>query len=63
LSEHARPDPLRLALDIADAALADRLAELLAGVPGLRLVVRVKALMQSWCFQRVQCQRLMATCH
>ena len=25
-------------MDIADAALADRLAELLAGVPGLRLV-------------------------
>ena len=31
-------DPIRLALDIADAALADRLATLLAGVPGLRLV-------------------------
>jgi DNA-binding CsgD family transcriptional regulator len=38
LSEPAGPDPLRLALDIADATLADRLAELLAGVPGLRLV-------------------------
>jgi DNA-binding CsgD family transcriptional regulator len=38
LSEHAALEPLRLALDIADAALADRLAELLAGVPGLRLV-------------------------
>ena len=38
MSEHAAPDPVRLALDIADAALADRLAELLAGVPGLRLV-------------------------
>jgi DNA-binding CsgD family transcriptional regulator len=38
LSEHAAPDLIRLALDIADAALADRLAELLAGVPGLRLV-------------------------
>ena len=38
MSEHAAPEPLRLALDIADAALADRLAELLAGVPGLRLV-------------------------
>jgi DNA-binding NarL/FixJ family response regulator len=30
--------PIRLALDIADGALADRLAALLAGVPGLRLV-------------------------
>ena len=38
MSEHAAPEPLRLALDIADAALADRLAELLSGVPGLRLV-------------------------
>jgi DNA-binding CsgD family transcriptional regulator len=31
-------DPIRLALDIADPALADRLATRLAGVPGLRLV-------------------------
>jgi DNA-binding CsgD family transcriptional regulator len=38
LSEDLAPDPIRLALDIADAALADRLATLLAGVPGLRLV-------------------------
>lgn len=29
--------PLVLALDVEDAALADRLAALLAGVPGLRL--------------------------
>jgi DNA-binding CsgD family transcriptional regulator len=38
LSGGAAHDPVRLALDIADAALADRLAALLAGVPGLRLV-------------------------
>ena len=38
MSEAAARDPIRLALDIADAALADRLAALLAGVPGLRLV-------------------------
>ena len=31
-------DPIRLALNLADAALADRLATLLANVPGLRLV-------------------------
>jgi hypothetical protein len=30
--------PIRLALVIEDPALADRLAALLAGVPGLRLV-------------------------
>ena len=30
-------DPIRLALNLADAALADRLAALLANVPGLRL--------------------------
>jgi DNA-binding CsgD family transcriptional regulator len=30
--------PIRLALDIPDTALADRLAAVLAGVPGLRLV-------------------------
>jgi DNA-binding CsgD family transcriptional regulator len=38
LSEHAAAGPLRLALDVADPALADQLAALLAGVPGLRLV-------------------------
>ena len=38
MSEHAASGPLRLALDIADPALADQLAALLAGVPGLRLV-------------------------
>ena len=38
MSEHAASGPLRLALDVADPALADRLAALLAGVPGLRLV-------------------------
>jgi DNA-binding CsgD family transcriptional regulator len=38
LSEQDAPDPIRLRLDIADAALADRLITLLAGVPGLRLV-------------------------
>ena len=38
LSEQDAPDPIRLTLDIADAALADRLAALLADVPGLRLV-------------------------
>jgi len=31
-------DPIRLALNLADAALADRVAALLAGVSGLRLV-------------------------
>jgi DNA-binding CsgD family transcriptional regulator len=31
-------DPIRLRLDLADPALSDRLAALLAGVPGLRLV-------------------------
>lgn len=30
--------PIRLVLDVPDTALADRLAALLAGVPGLRLV-------------------------
>jgi DNA-binding CsgD family transcriptional regulator len=38
LSEHAASGPLRLALDVADPALADQLAALLADVPGLRLV-------------------------
>ena len=38
MSEETAPDPIRLALDIANATLADRLAALLAGVPGLRLV-------------------------
>jgi DNA-binding CsgD family transcriptional regulator len=38
LSEHEAPDPIRLRLDIVDGVLADRLAALLGGVPGLRLV-------------------------
>ncbi|MGH6804268.1 MAG: helix-turn-helix transcriptional regulator [Methyloceanibacter sp.] len=38
MSEQGAPDPIRLRLDIANAALADRLAALLAGAPGLRLV-------------------------
>jgi len=38
LSEKLARDPIRLALDVADPALADRLATLLAGVPGLQLV-------------------------
>jgi DNA-binding CsgD family transcriptional regulator len=40
LSEDAASGTLRLALGVADPALADRLAALLAGVPGLRLVGR-----------------------
>ena len=31
-------EPIRIALEVADTGLADRLARLLAGVPGLRLV-------------------------
>ena len=38
MSGHDAPDPIRLALGITDATLSDRLAELLAGVAGLRLV-------------------------
>ena len=40
MNEDAAPGPIRLALRIEDAALADRLAALLAAVPGLRLVGR-----------------------
>ena len=38
MSDEDPARPIRLALDIADGALADRLAALLAGVPGLHLV-------------------------
>jgi DNA-binding CsgD family transcriptional regulator len=38
LTEDIARDPIRLAFNLEDAALADRLAALLAGVPGLRLV-------------------------
>ncbi len=38
MTEHIAPDPIRLALNLEDAALADRLAALLASVPGLRLI-------------------------
>ena len=38
MNEDAAPGPIRLALRIEDPALADRLAALLAAVPGLRLV-------------------------
>jgi DNA-binding CsgD family transcriptional regulator len=43
LSEDAAPGAIRLALVIEDPALADRLAALLAGVPGLRLVGATEA--------------------
>jgi DNA-binding CsgD family transcriptional regulator len=38
LSEKTSVNPIRLALDIADAAIADRLAALLGDTPGLELV-------------------------
>ena len=38
MSKDAAPGPIRLALVIDDPVLADRLAAVLAGVPGLRLV-------------------------
>lgn len=38
MSEEPSLEPLRLLLDVGDAALADRLVEMLAGLPGLRLV-------------------------
>ena len=38
MSEPATPDPIRLAVNIANAALADRLATVLADVAGVKLV-------------------------
>jgi DNA-binding CsgD family transcriptional regulator len=38
LTDDIASSPIRLALHVEDAALADRLAALLAAVPGLRLV-------------------------
>lgn len=38
MSDEDAAPPIRLALAVADGALADRLAAVLAGVPGLRLV-------------------------
>ena len=38
MNKSAEAGPIRLALNIEDKALADRLAALLANVPGLRLV-------------------------
>ncbi len=43
MSENTAPNPIRLALDLADAALADRLATTLADVPGLELVGETEA--------------------
>ncbi len=40
MSKSAEVGPIRLALNIEDKALADRVATLLANVPGLRLVHR-----------------------
>jgi len=40
LSKNGSAEPIRIALEIADAELAERLAMLLAGVPQLRLVSR-----------------------
>ena len=38
MSGNGSTEPIRIALEVADTGLADRLARLLAGVPGLRLV-------------------------
>ena len=38
MTQDATTEPIRVALDIADPALADRLATLLAAVPGVRLI-------------------------
>ena len=38
MTEDAAIQPIRLAVDVADSALADRLVALLAGLPGRRLV-------------------------
>ncbi len=43
MSDEAIPEPIRLALNVTNAALADRLAELLASVPGLKLVESTEA--------------------
>ena len=43
MSDDAVPAPIRLALDMADTALADRLAEVLANVPGLQLVATTQS--------------------
>ena len=40
MSKNGSAEPIRIALEIADAELAERLATLLAGVPQLRLVSR-----------------------
>ena len=40
MSKNGSAEPIRIALEIADAELAERLAMLLAGVPQLRLVSR-----------------------
>jgi DNA-binding CsgD family transcriptional regulator len=40
LNENVASKPIRLALAVADSRLADQLAALLAGVPGLNLVAR-----------------------
>jgi hypothetical protein len=50
LSKSAEVDPIRLALRIEDAALAERLATLLANVPGLRLVGASESADVAWFF-------------
>jgi DNA-binding CsgD family transcriptional regulator len=38
VSEASRPESIRLAFDLSDPVLADRLANALSGLPGVRLV-------------------------
>ena len=38
MSEASRPEPIRLAFDVSDPVLADRLATALSGLPDVRLV-------------------------
>jgi hypothetical protein len=52
LSKSSEAGPIRVALNVEDKALADRLAALLANVPGLRLVGAGESAWQHWCRPR-----------
>ena len=61
LSKSAEAGPIRLALHIADGALANRLAELLANLLGLRLVAPNEDADVPWSLL-LSCHRRMAMC-
>ena len=61
MNKIAEAGPIRLALNIEDKVLADRLTALLAHVPGLQLVSAASPPMSPWSFPMAYLRQRMTT--